>query len=249
MGLNILMSHSISNSPGPTSIPPQTFRAQIETLAACGYRTFSLDTFRAWQSGSMDLPARSFMITFDDGFADFADCAFPILASHRYTATVFLPTGKIGGMEDWDGAQGPSARKLMSWHQIAQLAHAGVEFGGHSVNHVDLTKLPIDALQREIRQCRDHIEQHIGRAPVAFAPPYGRAGKRERNEIGNLFPLSFGTRLGRTSPQLETDDIPRIEMHYFRDIRRWRSLLEGRGEWYFTARRAGRTLRNLVAGK
>jgi peptidoglycan/xylan/chitin deacetylase (PgdA/CDA1 family) len=247
--LNILMYHSVSSSPGPTNIPVETFRAQIEVLAACGYRTISLDALLAWQKGEGgDLQERSIAITFDDGFADFADCAFPILANHGYTATVFLPTGKIGGMEDWDGAHGTSARRLMTWTQVTDLAQSNMDFGGHSVNHVDLTKLPVAVLQREIRECRDHIEQRIGRPVAAFAPPYGRAGQRERDEIRNAFDLSLGTHLGHTSSLSDRYDLPRIEMHYFRDANRWRAWLEGRAEWYFRARRLCRNLRQLAGG-
>jgi peptidoglycan/xylan/chitin deacetylase (PgdA/CDA1 family) len=244
--VSILMYHSISDSPGPTNIAPETFRDQIETLAACGYRAIPLEALVAWQTGEADLPARSIVITFDDGFADFAECAFPILADHGYTATVFLPTGKIGGSEDWDGAHGTSARKLMTWSQIIDLTQANVDFGGHSVNHVDLTRLPVEALQREIRQCRDHIEQRTGRTPVAFAPPYGRSGQRERDEIQKCFKLAVGTRLERTNPHSERYDLPRIEMHYFRDIQRWHAMLQERAEWYFRARRVCRNLKRLA---
>jgi hypothetical protein len=77
--LNILMFHSISYSSGPTSIPPETFKAQLEVLSACGYRTISLNEFKLWHAGHTDLPGRSVVMTFDDGFEDFAECAFPAL--------------------------------------------------------------------------------------------------------------------------------------------------------------------------
>jgi peptidoglycan/xylan/chitin deacetylase (PgdA/CDA1 family) len=189
------MYHSISNAPGPTSIPVDTFRGQVEALAECGYQALSLGGFMSWRSGKTEIASRSVVITFDDGFADFAESAFPILKSHGFTSSVFLPSGKMGGVEDWD--EKPSRRRLMTWRQVADLSKENVEFGGHSVNHRDLTSLSESELKREVVECKERIAQEIGCAPVAFAPPFGKANARERQEIQNAFSLSVGTALNR----------------------------------------------------
>jgi peptidoglycan/xylan/chitin deacetylase (PgdA/CDA1 family) len=242
---NVLMYHSIARASGPTSISPETFKRQIEILVDCGYRTISIASFRDWLEGKTEPPARSVLLTFDDGFADFAECAFEILKTHACTATVFLPSGKIGGMEDW-AENGSGGRSLMSWSQVIDLSRENVDFGGHSVTHTDLTKLSGNELEREIRQCRDQIELKLGRPPIAFAPPYGRAMGRERREIQNWFDVSLGTRLDRAYRNCNRYDVPRIEMHYFRDLDRWRGYLEGRAEWYLKTRQALRRVRGLV---
>jgi len=246
--VSVLMYHSISNSSGPTSIPVETFRAQIKTLRECGYRTVSLADFTAWLSAEKRLEGRSVVITFDDGFADFADSAFPILRDHNFTAAVFVPSGKIGQAEDWEGTNTAEARRLMNWAQVADLASQGIEFGGHSVSHTDLTRLSMTDLHHEVRRCRDELEQHTARPVIAFAPPFGRAHIREREEIRKWFAVSFGTQLERARPGCDQFDVPRIEMHYFRDVKRWRDFLQGRGAVYFTARRALRGLKQAIAG-
>ena len=95
--MNVLTYHSISNSAGPTSISPDIFRQQIETLAECGYRAVSLTEFKGWCEGKVEAPTPSVVITFDDGFLAFAERAFPVLRSNNYTATVFIPSGRLGG--------------------------------------------------------------------------------------------------------------------------------------------------------
>ena len=247
--ISVLTYHSISADPGPTSIPPTVFRGHLEVLAECGYRPIPLGDLASWLRGGAEPPAGSVVITFDDGFTDFAEHAAPLLAARGWSATVFLPTGKMGGREDWAGANTAPARSLMSWEQVKELAGRGIEFGGHSVTHPNLTALPPDQLEREVRQCRDEITDRLGREPISFAPPYGASSARVREEIAKWYRISVGTRLERAGRDSDRYDVPRIEMHYFRNLGRWRAYLEGRAEWYFGLRRTLRAVRGVTVGR
>jgi peptidoglycan/xylan/chitin deacetylase (PgdA/CDA1 family) len=244
--MNVLTYHSISNSPGPTNTPPEVFRQQIEILAECGYQTVSLKGFSAWRREGLEMKTPAVVITFDDGFLDFAERAFPVLKARDYTATVFVPSGRMGGTDEWEGSQTP--RPLMSWSTARDLTKEKIDFGGHSVTHADLTRLSAETLTHEVRRCREEIEDELGCKPTGFAPPYGRARQREREEIGKWFSLSFGTVLERAARDCDPYNVPRIDMHYFRDLNRWRNYLKGRGELYFAARRFIRGVRERVTG-
>jgi peptidoglycan/xylan/chitin deacetylase (PgdA/CDA1 family) len=246
--LNILMYHSISDGEGPTSMPPETFRRHIEVLAECGYSSISAGTFRSWRQGQVELGQRTVWITFDDGFRDFRDNAFPVLRAHGFHSTVFLPSSRMGRTENWVGARTRQPRRLLSWADARDLQSENVDFGGHSVTHPDLTELSDPALELEVRQCREQIEDHLGETPPSFAPPYRRSGPRERDQIRRWFDISVGTRLQRATRDSDPFDLPRIEMHYFRDAGRWRDFLENRAETYFTVRRGLRAARELVTG-
>lgn len=243
--VNILTYHSISDAPGPTSISAKTFHAQMDVLADCDYQVISLNDFVDWHAGETELAERCVVITFDDGFADFAEAAAPVLQSRGWTATVFLPSGCLGRNEGWDGADTPP-RPLMSWPQVLELAKTGIEFGSHSVSHADLTTLSPKLLQEELQASQEEIADKLGRVPNSFAPPYGRSNAEVRRQVGELYAVSVGTRLQRADRHCDLTDLPRIEMHYFRDLSRWRAHLEGRGEVYFQARRTVRAVRQLA---
>ena len=154
---------------------PEVFSAQVEALAEAGCTGISLDDYAAARLGQRLIPPRAVVLTFDDGFADFASEAAPLLIRRGWSATVFLPTGKLGGCDDWephDAAFPP--RALMNWPQIEELASGGIDFGGHSVTHCDLTRLSAQALEAEVVGSQRAIEERIGRPASTFAVPFGK---------------------------------------------------------------------------
>lgn len=243
--LLVLTYHSISSAEGPTSIPLATFAEQMKILAETGYRSLTVDEFLAWRKGAK-LDGRRVLITFDDGFEDFASGAVPVMQRHGFTGVVFLPTGRLGGEEAWVGANTP-ARPLMAWSQVRALADAGMEFGGHSVTHADLTSLAPDELRQEVEACADTLADRLGKPARSFAAPYGRMNDQVRKALTGVYDVAFGTRLGKASREDDAYDVPRIEMHYFREAGPWRSLLEGRSG-YLMARQGLRALREAAVG-
>ena len=243
--ISVLMYHSIADVPGPTSIAPATFTMHMRVLAASGHEVIPFRQVGEWLRTGAPLPAHAVAITFDDGFADFLPAA-DVLHQHRFPATVFLPTGRIGFDEDWSGT-GTAPRPLLRWNEVAELASAGVEFGGHSMSHPRLTALDPARLEAEISGSRQAIEERLGVRPTTFAPPYGDSNAAVRAAIARWFECAAGTVFGRVMPASDAFDVPRIEMHYYRTEARWNAFLEGRGEWYLRGRQLLRSVRQRAA--
>ena len=62
----------------------------------------------------------------------------------------------------------------MSWDQARELRDAGFELGGHTVNHVILSRLDEQRAKDEIGGCLDAMERELGERPKVFAYPFGR---------------------------------------------------------------------------
>jgi len=243
----ILTFHSISHGEGPTNIPPDVFEMQINSIADLGVDVIGLDDVEAWINGTREIDRPSIAITFDDAFDDFARNAFPVLDMYGFRACVFAPTSLIDGDEEWAP---PSAikRKLMGWAMIEDLSRQGVDFGSHSCSHCDLTALSDGNLESELTESQKVLEDRLSRPIRHFAPPYGYSDERVRKAIAQSYDLSVGVRLNKAHKSSPKFDLPRIEMHYYRNETQWRSFLTGKGRVYFNARRLLRETRAALEG-
>lgn len=243
--IDVLMYHSISDEGGPTSIPGSIFAEQVKALADTGYHIADFVDLVDWRDGGKALPEKTAIITFDDGFLDFRDAAWPILKEFGFSATVFIPTDCVGDAENWKGANQPP-RKLMDWSDIGALHKEGVQFGSHSLNHANLTQLDDESLNLQLRQSRSNLENALGQPVDAFAAPYGAVNETVLAAIGDYYDIAAGTGLGRMDETVDIFNVPRLEMHYFRNIALWRKYLEGKAGPYLTFRKIARSLRQAI---
>jgi peptidoglycan/xylan/chitin deacetylase (PgdA/CDA1 family) len=240
--IDILMYHSVSDRGGATAINAATFAMQMEILVASGVPVVTLDDLIEARTTA----PRSVILTFDDGFQDFADIAWPVLERHRLPAMVYLPVDHVGRSENWRGIASPP-RRLMDWATIRRLADAGCHFGSHTLSHPALPALAPADLERELTQSRRIIEDRLSRDIRHFAPPYGLADARVRAAIGRAgYATSVSTRLASATSDSDPMDLPRIEMFYFQHRARWSAHLAGRGQGYLSRRRLLRTVKSRL---
>ena len=240
--VDILMYHSIAEAAGPTTIAPKLFAAQMDALAQSGLPVLRMDDVPAHLARGK---GRAVAITFDDGFRDFAQVAWPVLQRHKFASMVYLPTDCIGDAERWDGAHEPP-RPLMSWNEIRQLADAGVDFGNHTATHPDLAALDEAGIAAELERARARLLQELEQSPRHCAPPYGRSSDSARRLMARDHQTSVGTRLATAGPTSDLHDLPRLEMYYFGNMKRWEAHLAGRGKGYLQLRRAMRQMRSKI---
>lgn len=173
----ILLYHYVNIPPANDRLPglyvlPTEFDRQMEWLAVNDYHPIKVaDLACALQTGG-SLPDKPIVLTFDDGYADSYQNAFPILKNYRYPATFYVVTQFAD-----DKKQG-----YMTWAQIQEMARAGMEIGAHTVDHADLVR---DArarsatfLQDEIATSKQIIELRLGIPVKTFAYPYGHYDAR-----------------------------------------------------------------------
>jgi hypothetical protein len=90
-GLRILFYHRIADEPDELAVHPDRFVAQLEAIAAAGFRGVDVETALEALAGGQ--AQRLVGLSFDDGFRDVADHGLPALERYGFSATVFVATG------------------------------------------------------------------------------------------------------------------------------------------------------------
>ena len=114
-------------------------------------------------------------ITFDDGYLDNYEHAFPTLVRHCLPAAFFVSTGLIGtnGRFPHDVRRGNLAIPLMGWDQLRAMAAAGYTIGSHTVNHIDCAAEPESVVRGELVQSSEDIHRELGIDRPILGYPYG----------------------------------------------------------------------------
>lgn len=102
-GLSILIFHRVHAQQDPLfpgEMYAQRFEEVLTRLSACAECVPLLDGVRALRNGTLKRP--SFAITFDDGYADNAETALPILQRLGLHATFYITTGYLNGGRMWN---------------------------------------------------------------------------------------------------------------------------------------------------
>lgn len=153
----ILMYHSIeSTTPSGMNTPPDKFEKHLRYLIKKGKHFVTVSELA---QGTVT-PAVA--ITLDDGFSNNYTSLFPLLEKYECKATIYLAP-EIGGIDK------------LSPSQIKEMQTSGlVEFGAHTMHHVNLTTLDDDTARNEIVQSKEAVEKITGVECKSFSYPFGR---------------------------------------------------------------------------
>ncbi len=155
---------------GFTNVRPDSFRRQIEALLANGYNVAP-----DLNSNGSD---KSVCLTFDDGYDSFHRYVVPVLNSLEARATVFVIAGFVGKTNSWDVKLSYRPFRHMDAKQIREIIGLGFKVGSHSCTHKDLTRLPYDAVKKELEESKKQLEDLTGMDVDAFSFPFGRYNRR-----------------------------------------------------------------------
>lgn len=218
----VLMYHSVSDE-GPAALArfrltPAAFASQMTWLRANGFHAISSEQLEWFIANRQPFVGRPVLITFDDGFQNFADHAWPILRANDLTAEVFLVTDLVGESAQWDAYSGPPTQ-LMDAGTVRRLAGEGAFFGSHLATHRAIDGLSSSDLAAELLRSRMFIERWTGRPTAAFAAPFSVTDRR----LGRLakecgYRIGFGGRHGPADLDCDPIDLPRIEIRGDRSL-------------------------------
>ncbi|MBK5204514.1 MAG: polysaccharide deacetylase family protein [Polaromonas sp.] len=169
--LSILIFHRVLSQVDPLFPGEQDARRFNEVLSWVRqwFQVMPLDEAVS-RLGTGTLPARAAAITFDDGYADNATNAFPILQKHGMAATFFVATSFLDGGRMWNDSVIEAVRVFRG--KALDLGHAGL--GSYFLESHEQRRVAIESLLGKIkylgqRERQDAVAQVIdvagGRLP------------------------------------------------------------------------------------
>jgi peptidoglycan/xylan/chitin deacetylase (PgdA/CDA1 family) len=208
-GLSVLVYHSIDESGSYMSTSAAMFRVQMEWLRDHGFRAISMR--QLFERGMAQFPPeRNVVLTFDDGLANFALTAWPVLREMSFSATAYVPTDFIGLEAAWYASYGLPSLPCMAWDALRAMQREGADIQSHAGSHRDLTRLPPDELREELRRSKTVLEDGLGDCVEHLAYPFGAVApsvQEAAREAGYRSAVVLGE--GRWQANTDPHKIPR----------------------------------------
>lgn len=166
-GPRILLYHQVGVSLGrEIEVSRELFERHLDWMEHNG-EIIDLET--ALESSEVHGADHAYVLTFDDGYSDVFEHAYPLLLSRGVPFTIYLNTHPVESRIPLV----PGAEPL-TWEQLEQMTRSGLlTVGAHTHRHIDLRGVDEVSAAEELDVCNRLIERRLGQRPLHFAYPWG----------------------------------------------------------------------------
>ncbi|MCP4296694.1 MAG: polysaccharide deacetylase family protein [Proteobacteria bacterium] len=223
--IRILMYHRVTNSKKvkdpQITVTPESFDSQMSWLHKSKYQVISLDAaVDQINIGKIESP-NQVVITFDDGFRDNYECAFPVLKKYKMPAIIYLIISEVDCNSEF-----------LTLSQIKEMQEAGIQFGSHTITHPFLTQISLQSAWDEIEHSRIWLEKTLCVPAKSFAYPSGYFNKwhqaiTKRSGYSSAVTIAPGGNNAGENPHL----LKRTEISCKDSLRDFKNKLRGGFDW------------------
>ena len=156
------------------------------------------------------------LVTFDDGFLNNYEKAFPILQKHGVTAAFFVISDSIqsGRPPSFAHYNFPSPLPMMNVDHAKEMIKAGQCIGSHSTNHDDFSKLEKGVGREDALKSKAELK-HLLSVPIEnFAFPFGKFRPEQLKKVQLIYKNVFLTEHGFSKPQMGVFLRNEVENYY-----------------------------------
>ena len=223
-------------------VSAKSFSEQMNLLSSGGYNVLSVDEALRHLQTRTRFPAKAVCVTFDDGYQNNYQYAFPALVQYRITATFYVTTEYLGTdrpfawIKPAGNAQNALHQKPLNWQEIAEMRRQGIEFASHSHTHPDFSKIDHSQIKRELLESRRLLSKHLDSPGNSFVCPYGiwggNSGVLKELLRHNGYSGSFLGKWGAVTLKTDRFDLPRIIIYGEDSINTFKRKIDGAYDWF-----------------
>lgn len=220
----VLMYHHVLPAGDNMAISTELFSRQMAWLAEHGWQTLSAAQFLAYKRGELQVPRKSVLLTFDDGWLDNYLYAYPVLKQYGHQAVLFLVTDWVARASRRPPAEAVTWRDHREAVQLAQhepqrsvlhlfhlQAMADVfDFQSHTHRHQDRRREKID-FAADLEASQAFFRAQLGAPATQLCYPWGyyQPGDADIARICG-FDLCYTVKNGANPPDGRRDEIKRF---------------------------------------
>lgn len=212
----------------PAAITVEAFEEQMAYLHKYGFNTITLLELEKFLKGELEVPKRSVVITFDDGYSSNYQYAYPILKKYGFEASIFLITHSVKAVSE---AFTPVRSTSLGWDQIVETMDI-FEYANHShdmhrenedgINYLNF--MPYDTIKQDLA-----LNKAITQSDY-FAYPYGKYNEMTLEILEELgYQLAFTTRTGYVRRGDSLLELNRFGIYPTTSMMRFREIIHGVG--------------------
>jgi peptidoglycan/xylan/chitin deacetylase (PgdA/CDA1 family) len=169
LNVPVLMYHHVqptaeaqSKGQQALSVDSGQFDLQMSYLIQNGYIAISAGQLVDALSNKSSLPNKSIVITFDDGYRNIYNYAYPVLQKYHLIANVGVITGLVEG------------ENYLTWNQVEEMARSSLVFmSNHTWSHYSVVQNNPDKVKFEISTAKQQLQDRTGQNIDTFIYPYG----------------------------------------------------------------------------
>jgi peptidoglycan/xylan/chitin deacetylase (PgdA/CDA1 family) len=207
--LPVLVYHGVVDTPDRFSLTPEKFQEQMIALKKSGYKTVTIEQVNDFINNHIELPDKSFLLTFDDGRKDSFYGADPILRAMDFNAVMFIATSMSIDENKVDHPYyllNSELKRMIKTGRWEIQSHAVQDGGGYVTLNQNGDKgnflsnrqwiegehrleNPDEYKQRvklELTKSKNDIQNYLGNNVIAISYPFGDFGQQSKNN-----PTSF----------------------------------------------------------
>ncbi|MBI5415710.1 MAG: polysaccharide deacetylase family protein [Candidatus Omnitrophica bacterium] len=225
-GVIILMYHRVNDALPAHNLVTRTkvFEGQMRFLYRRRnvYQVISLKEFETGYPAVFEGPKTKVIITFDDGYRDNYQNAFPVLKQFGFPAAIFLTTSLVGTDNRFNRYAKIPGRDMLNWEEAAEMYAHQISFGAHTASHPHLPQFSYEAQYQEIAQSRACVDRNLPRGERldTFCYPYGEYNADTLAIVRDLgFRYALSVSQGVNTPETPLYELKRVEVSGFDDIK------------------------------
>ncbi len=161
------------------NVKPEDLRRHIREFKEAGYVFIHVGDLQNYAAGLAPLPEKALLITFDDGYADNYNYAYPVLREEQVPGTFFVVSSTIG------------KENRMTAVQLREMQANGMKIGSHTVTHDSLSNMSAKEVDFELRASRETLESILGEPVFALAYPGGKVNETVLDKAKSRYEMAF----------------------------------------------------------